>query len=345
MTKTVLFYANVKNPGLLREITYYEQDIRALEDSGYHVIISNSYLDLFFRRYDFVYVWWWTYSLVPVLWSRISRKKCIVAGAFHYSTPLTRGNDFVRRSIFYKMFVLASLRLAHANVFVSNAEYQSVIANLKVNNPFIVYHGIDTEKYCPLPLSDPSRHPASSVKSILMLSWLETHNIERKCVAKSVQAICRLFSLGYPLRLQIAGRPGPGYEKFIEFLGSQPGSECVELLGHVTEGHKIELMRTADIFLSPTLYEGFGIAIAEALACGAAVITSNHGATYEVAGDSALYCDPLSVQSILEAVKILLEDEGLLADLSLSGPSRIQRKFSYPNHSSSLALVLSSIFR
>jgi len=96
--------------------------------------------------------------------------------------------------------------------------------------------------------------------------------------------------------------------------------------------------------MSPTLYEGFGVAIAEALACGCAVITSPNGAVLEVAGDCAVYCDPLSVDSIYEKLIFLLDDPAFTKQISRCGAERIKAKFSYQHHSESLSNVILKTF-
>ena len=68
--------------------------------------------------------------------------------------------------------------------------------------------------------------------------------------------------------------------------------ESVEILGLISDKKKLNLYRTCVAYVQPTLYEGFGLAIAEALSCGAQVITSLNGAVEEVSGGFAFYVDP-----------------------------------------------------
>ena len=85
-------------------------------------------------------------------------------------------------------------------------------------------------------------------------------------------------------------------------------SENIVFEGFVTRERLRTLYRTSRGLLFPALYEGFGIPILEAMACGAPVLTTGSGATLEVGGDAAVFVDPLSVASITEGIERLHRD-------------------------------------
>ena len=74
----------------------------------------------------------------------------------------------------------------------------------------------------------------------------------------------------------------------------------------------------------PPLYEGFGLPVAEAMACGTAVVTSNLSSLPEVAGAGALYVDPTSVSSICDAMEQVLTDTDLCGKLGAEGRKRAE---------------------
>jgi glycosyltransferase involved in cell wall biosynthesis len=90
----------------------------------------------------------------------------------------------------------------------------------------------------------------------------------------------------------------------------------------VPDAHLPALLSGAQISLYPSLYEGFGLPVIESMACGVPVITSNHGALPEVAGDAALLVDPEDVESIAGAISELLSDENLKTNLKALGIER-----------------------
>lgn len=306
---------------------------------GFDVYVTNKISDLFLRKYEVVYVWWWSYALLSILLSKIKRAKCIVAGAFHYSTPLMSGTDFVRRSYLYKLLVTLSLRMADMNIFVSICEYEAVTKNLKVNNPMLVYHGIDTDKYSPADLNI----ERDGLPVLLCISWMEKNNIERKCIYEVVRALDILYGRGIKAKLLLVGRPGNGYDDFRAYVSSLSCAANIEFVGHVTEKVKIELLRSSTIYVSPTLYEGFGIAIAEALSCGCPVITSENGAVPEVVGHCATYVSPNSPESIANSIECLLQSSDIRERFSILGRKRILKRYTYEHHSKNLASAVSSL--
>jgi glycosyltransferase involved in cell wall biosynthesis len=92
-------------------------------------------------------------------------------------------------------------------------------------------------------------------------------------------------------------------------------------VGYVAEEHLAPLIGAAEGFLFPSLYEGFGIPILEAMACATPVLTSDATATREVAADKALLVDPTDEDSIARGIVALANDDALRTRLSENGPA------------------------
>lgn len=103
-------------------------------------------------------------------------------------------------------------------------------------------------------------------------------------------------------------------------LGSLPRS--VMATGYVAEDQLAAVYGGAEILVFPSLYEGFGLPVLEAMACGTPVITSNVTSTPEVAGDAALLVDPYSEESMADGLQKLLSDAALRAQLAARGLER-----------------------
>lgn len=95
-----------------------------------------------------------------------------------------------------------------------------------------------------------------------------------------------------------------------------------EALGRVSDAELTNLYRRAACFLDPTLYEGFGYGVLEAMASGAPVVASNTTSIPEVVGDAGVLCDPHDVDALASAVRRVLDDEELAAGLSARGLAR-----------------------
>jgi glycosyltransferase involved in cell wall biosynthesis len=92
--------------------------------------------------------------------------------------------------------------------------------------------------------------------------------------------------------------------------------------GFVSDEALLALVNRAAVVAYPSLYEGFGLPVLEALACGAVVVAGNRTAVPEVAGDAALLVDPTSDDDLAAAILRALTDESLRRDLGIAGPAR-----------------------
>jgi glycosyltransferase involved in cell wall biosynthesis len=106
------------------------------------------------------------------------------------------------------------------------------------------------------------------------------------------------------------------------------GSRCT-LLGYVSDAALAELYRRCAVFCYPSLGEGFGLPVLEAMAAGAAVLTSNLSSLPEVGGDAVEYADPRDVASIAGGLQRLLTDESRRAELTGRARGRAAREFSW----------------
>jgi glycosyltransferase involved in cell wall biosynthesis len=96
----------------------------------------------------------------------------------------------------------------------------------------------------------------------------------------------------------------------------------VELLGRVSDEDLIGLYRGAAAYLDPSLYEGFGYGVLEAMACGAPVVASDRTSIPELVGDGGLLCDPESPEDLAAALRRVLGEPGLAEELRARGLAR-----------------------
>lgn len=141
--------------------------------------------------------------------------------------------------------------------------------------------------------------------------------VERR---KNLGRIARAHALsGARLPLAIVGPSVAGEERLEADLRTFPG---VIRLPWMPRANLIGMMRRARALLFPSLAEGFGLPVAEAMTLGCPVLTSNRGATVEVAGDAALLVDPLDLDAMARAITRLCHDDALCARLRASGFER-----------------------
>ncbi|NPV58415.1 MAG: glycosyltransferase family 4 protein [Actinobacteria bacterium] len=130
--------------------------------------------------------------------------------------------------------------------------------------------------------------------------------------------------LGRELELLILGTPAP-FTPPVDLWGTARRcgmEERVKHVQYVPEKDLLLLYNACGAFVYPSLYEGFGLPVIEAMACGTPVACSNVTSLPEVAGDAALYFDPCSVGEMAEAIARLAEDAELRGELSQAGLRR-----------------------
>ncbi len=150
----------------------------------------------------------------------------------------------------------------------------------------------------------------------------------RKNLAGLVEALGVIHRRSEPIPLVIAGRRGGDYENVLERIRRSGLEDKIRLMGYVPEPELRRLYRLAEVFIFPSLAEGFGLPILEAMASGLPVAASRTSAMPEVGGEAALYFDPSQPEDMAAAVGKLLEDEGLRRRLIAAGRTRA-RAFSW----------------
>ncbi len=99
----------------------------------------------------------------------------------------------------------------------------------------------------------------------------------------------------------------------------------VKFTGYIPDEDLPALYNGADLFCFPSLYEGFGLPVLEAMACGTPVVTANSSSLPEVAGEAALLVDPYNVTELAAAMRRVLEDPALAEDLRQKGLERVKQ--------------------
>ncbi|MBL7063999.1 MAG: glycosyltransferase family 4 protein [Anaerolineae bacterium] len=126
-----------------------------------------------------------------------------------------------------------------------------------------------------------------------------------------------------PTQLLIAGGRGWLYQDI--FAEAEKYSDRVRILGFVDEADLPALYRHAALFAFPSLYEGFGLPVLEAMACGIPVVCSDVSSLPEVAGDAALLVDPLDTGALAQAMARVLEDADLCRGMIARGLAQATR--------------------
>lgn len=221
--------------------------------------------------------------------------------------------------------LIASLNFKNSLSFITVSEFSkkdiSNFYNVEMEDIHVLYNGVNSsfkedkclisvrEKPFALAVSSPSYH-------------------------KNFSALIDAFNkIDNPIELKIIGSSTSVFKS----LNNYEVNPKINFLGRISDDELIELYQTAEFFVFPSLYEGFGIPPLEAQACGCPVISSNAASLPEILQDSAYYFNPKDSNSIRDAMLKVLNDSSLRKTLKNSGLNNVKR-FSW--HSSALKLDL-----
>jgi len=130
----------------------------------------------------------------------------------------------------------------------------------------------------------------------------------RKNLVGAIRALRIVRQRGRDVRLVIAGARGWRVAPVFEEVSRQGLEGQVRFLGHVPDDDLALLYSACEVFLYPSMYEGFGLPPLEAMACGSAVVVSDRSSMPEVVGDAGLLCDPANPEDIAAKALVVLED-------------------------------------
>jgi glycosyltransferase involved in cell wall biosynthesis len=147
----------------------------------------------------------------------------------------------------------------------------------------------------------------------------------RKNLIRLVQALQLLRRKDRTLALVIVGGAGWLYQDFFELLERLDEPRSVLLSGYVPEEDLPAIICGAEALVMPSLYEGFGLPVLEAMACGTPVISSNASSLPELGGAAARYFDPHNTAEMAAAVEAVLSDSELRHDMRRQGMAQAAR--------------------
>ena len=228
------------------------------------------------------------------------------------------------RLLFRWMTALA-LRTASHVIVISQATHHDLLT---------FYH-LPPQKVTAIPLAaDPAFHPQppAEVERVRRKYGLPENyllylgiNKPHKNLVRLIDAFSRLTFDVSRFMLVIAGAWDPRYPEPRQRAESLGLEKTIRFFGPVPEADLPALYSGAALFVFPSLYEGFGLPVLEAMACGVPVICSHTSSLPEVTGDAAIMVNPLDVDELATAMERVLGDPSLREDMSKKGIMQARR--------------------
>lgn len=210
-------------------------------------------------------------------------------------------------------------RRATRIIAISEATRRDLIAayGLPAEKIRVVYEAAD-ERFCPQPPEVVAALRAAyglPERYVLFVGTIEP----RKNLDRLLAAFETIYAAGESDALVIAGKRGWLYDDFFARLERSSARQAVLFPGFVADEDLPALYAGAQTLVLPSLYEGFGLPVLEAMACGTPVICSNSSSLPEIAGAAALLVDPADIAALATALSRVLTDPALREQMAAAG--------------------------
>tara|TARA_B100000242_G_scaffold285944_1_gene250967 strand:- start:8674 stop:9726 length:1053 start_codon:yes stop_codon:yes gene_type:complete len=318
----VLFFAKTDKSAIEKN-DFYIQDIRLIESLGYKVKICSRFRDLRFRKYSFIFIWWWTYAAPIIFAAKVLKIPTFITGTLNYIPNKKISSifsSFQKKPFFLRKLILYSIFNCNKNLMVSKLEIKNLTKTYpKLKNKIIYFpHSYDSE----LCKFEDSTKEKNSTLNILNIAWSSKQNLKRKNIIFIIKAFHILSKKYKNIKLILLGRKGDGYDLLKKEILNLNLVKKVVLVPDATYQEKVKYMKNSNIYVQPSLYEGFGLAILEAMSIGLPVVVTDAGEIKNLVDDCGFYVDPYSIYDLVEVLDLLIRKPKLRSEYSLKSVGR-----------------------
>lgn len=276
---------------------------------------------------------WWEQTVLPkkagrgtILWSPANCGPLAVTNqvvTIHDLSVIDHPEWFSRGFAAWYRFLLPRLA-RRASVVITDSHYSKIRIHetfrISVQKIFVAPCGVDLDKFRPQQanrLEFVRRKYGLPEAYALYVGSLEP----RKNLRKLINAWERVEAEIHPLKFVVAGASGRSFREVQDYAES---AKRIKFVGYVPDADLPALYSGARMYILPSLYEGFGLTVLEAMACGTPVIASSSTAIPEVVGQAGLLVNPLDEVAIGTAMVTLRREAGLHEDLVQRGLQRVK---------------------
>ena len=187
----------------------------------------------------------------------------------------------------------------------------------------VILYGLDHDLFRPVPVGDEFRRRHKLDPQYQYLLYVGSEN-PRKNLPRLLEAFAKVRINNPNVKLLKIGTPTymEQHRRLMTQIEKLNLTDAVVFYDHPSQEDLVAFYSMADLFVFPSLYEGFGMPPLEAMACGTAVLASNAASLPEVVGDAAVTQDPYDVQAWAGSIEEILEDEVLRKSLQNKGLAR-----------------------
>jgi glycosyltransferase involved in cell wall biosynthesis len=225
-----------------------------------------------------------------------------------------------------RMRATISASVRKANLVITGSDFTAErlmdAYRLGPDRVVVTPYGVDP-RWRPLPAAESAQIIAEAGVRLPQRFVLAIGNVHpRKNIPRLIRAVAALRSDGFgDVELVLVGQHQWGGTDVARAIDDVGGDGWIHPTGYVEHRTLVAMTGRASVVAYPSLYEGFGLPVLEALACGAPVVCSDRTSMREVAGDAAILVAPESVDAIADGLRIALADPAVREVASLRGPA------------------------
>lgn len=340
MNKKILFYSSISDIDLFQLTGFYVEDIKALTNVGYNVKTTNNpFLFLFFWNYDVSFLYFYKKSFFPAFISFLFFKKIIFTGGIDELSPLVEVSK-INRFINKVLFVLNYLISDNCNI-VSHEDLKNtskLLNSIGINNPKkLKYfpHSIDVNN-----LNDSLKLPKENI--ICTICWMGSiSNVKRKGVDVTIQIFKKIIETNPKFKLYIIGSLGPGKDYLNKIINDLDLNNFVYFTGPIGENDKIDILNRSKFYFQLSKYEGFGIAVIEAMALNNYIFHTGKGGLMDTVGINGYIIDDINnVSKVVDEFQRINHDFESFDSLLFENTLKVNELFSTNSRSANFKNII-----
>ena len=301
----------------INDIIIPEKPLKLTSAIGLPQAVKNAHIDILH-----VPVHWYN-QITPFVLNREIKKVLTV----HDLTPILFPDMHTRET---------NLTWKSSFKFIKNRTNLMICVSESTKNDCIKLLNIPEKRLRVIPLSADEQYKPLKNKKEIHEELKQKYNIDspfilfvgtlekRKNVPTLIKSFYKLKKSKVDHKLVIVGGKGWKYTKIFDLIEELKLKNQVIFTDYVSDEYLVKLYNTADIFVYPSLYEGFGLPPLEAMACGCPVITSNTSSLPEVVGDAGIMIDPTDIDGLSESMLKIITDNQLREELSRKSLERAE---------------------
>ncbi len=228
---------------------------------------------------------------------------------------------------YYSKWMPFSYRFADHYITISQHSKKDIVQKLDIHPDRITVINLAADSTYRL---KPSRADIDKVLKKYLITKPYLLNVGTINPRKNLEFLVRVFADAkkkhkLPHKLVIAGKKGWHYDRIFQLVASRGLTNDIIFTGYADDHDKLALYHGADLFLFPSLYEGFGLPPLEAMTCQTPVISSNTSSLPEVMGDGGIMLDPNHESGWVSAIGAVLSNKSLAQELTVKGSAQTAR--------------------